>query len=215
MPRPKRTEAQINEMRQRILDAAQALIKENGHEALSIRAIAKRMELSPMALYSYFANREALLAGLGERQRERMQARFAAIALEAETGDIREVLREWLSWHAHMSRTHPQGYHFLWVQPITSPEWLAHHHERLHNNLRHLAQLIQLGIERGVFAERDPLLAAGVVLCMVNGPLILYHNGRLPDAALRDQLAQETVNAALSYLCTASISQEGNSLCPQ
>jgi len=58
-----------------------------------------------------------------------------------------------------------------------------------------------LGIERGIFAGRDPLLAAATAFSMVNAPLFLYHSGRLQDAALRDQIVEETLNAAMDYLC--------------
>ncbi len=71
----------------------------------------------------------------------------------------------------------------------------------MENHRRHLARLIQLGIERDVLTNRDPDLAAATVLSIVNGPLILYHSGRLPDEALRDRMGEETLQAAMDYLC--------------
>lgn len=51
-------------MRQKILDIALALFEQDGVDAISMRAIAARMEVSAMALYRYFANRQALLRAL-------------------------------------------------------------------------------------------------------------------------------------------------------
>ncbi|MCP4141240.1 MAG: hypothetical protein GY755_13315 [Chloroflexi bacterium] len=39
--------------------------------------------------------------------------------------------------------------------------------------------LIKIGMERGDFEERDPLLAAHTVLGMINMPFVLYHTGRV------------------------------------
>jgi len=71
MARPKQTKEQITAMRERILDAAAELLHEQGPQALSIRAITKRLGISPMALYTYFENRAALFAALSERHRGR------------------------------------------------------------------------------------------------------------------------------------------------
>jgi hypothetical protein len=63
-----------------------------------------------------------------------------------------------------------------------------------------LANLVQLGIERGVFEPRNPFLAAGTVLAMVNMPYILFHSGKMIDSTLRDQMVEEVLSAALGYL---------------
>lgn len=132
------------------MDAALALVSEGGPKALTIRAIAKRVGVSHMVLYTYFENHAALVAAFVERQRERMKARRVEIVRQAETGDVREALRE-------------------------------------------------MGIERGVVADRDPDLAAATVLSIVNAPLILHLGGRLQDEALRDQVEAETLQIAMNY----------------
>ena len=200
MARPKQTEEQITAMRERILDAAMALLSEQGPDALSIRAIAKQVGVSHMVLYTYFENRAALIMALSERQLVRMQARHVEILQRVETGDVREVLRESLAFYAQMAQMRPRAYQFMWVQPIDCGH-CARRHRHLENHQRHLSHLIRLGIERGVLVDRDPDLAAATVLSIVNGPLILYHSGRLPDEALRDRMEEEVLQAAMDYLC--------------
>jgi len=199
MPRPKQTPEQIAAMRERILDAALALVSEQGPQALTIRAIAKQVGVSHMVLYTYFDNRAALVAAFVGRQRERMKARRAEIVRRAETGDVREALRESLASYALMAQERPQIYRFLWVQPID-----ASHHTNQHYHLRgqqkHLAHLIQLGIERGIIAGGDPDLAAAAALCIVNAPHILHLSGRLQDETLYTQLETETLKIAMNYL---------------
>src|SRR5262245_25193306 len=50
--------------RQEILDTARAQIAAAGAAALSLRAIARQMQLTAPALYRYFADRDALVTAL-------------------------------------------------------------------------------------------------------------------------------------------------------
>lgn len=61
-----RREREKEELRQKILDAAIELIARDGHEALTIRKLASRIEYSPRTIYLYFADKEALLEDVVE-----------------------------------------------------------------------------------------------------------------------------------------------------
>jgi len=50
----------------RILSAARVVLESEGIEGLTIRRVAQRADLSPMALYRHFADKEALLNALME-----------------------------------------------------------------------------------------------------------------------------------------------------
>ena len=50
----------------RILSAARVVLEDEGIEGLTIRRVAQRAELSPMALYRHFADKDALLNALME-----------------------------------------------------------------------------------------------------------------------------------------------------
>lgn len=209
MPRPKRAEEEIAVMRQRILDAAAAILREEGPGGMSIRAIAERVGISHMVLYSYFENRDDLWASLREKQHERVQARHAAMLARAQTGDVREVVREVLEWHVSFAHDNPRIYRFLWC---ASPEHTADAHaecdmphsprEGFHQIMHHLADLIQMGIERGAFVKRDPFLAALMVSGMINGPLVMYFLPGIIDEETLKRLECEAVEAGLNYLTT-------------
>lgn len=53
--------------RERILDVAVALADEAGIETVSMRNLAERLDVVPMALYKHVANKEALLDGMVDR----------------------------------------------------------------------------------------------------------------------------------------------------
>jgi AcrR family transcriptional regulator len=52
--------------RERILDAALALVRENGLGALSMRRLAQELDVWPMSLYRYFHDKDELVAALAD-----------------------------------------------------------------------------------------------------------------------------------------------------
>ena len=199
MPRPKQTEAEREAMRTRILDAAHELLMEQGPEALSVRSIADRVGVSHMVLYTYFENHEALVQALRARFRGMRRAAHTEELRQAQTGDVVAVMREVLSQYAVRAEEHPRMYKFRWVQPASN---VPHHDPRrpFSGNVQHLSELIRIGIDRGIFMDRDPMLAAATIFSIVHGPLLLFHNGRLAEADLRDRMSAEALEVAMGYL---------------
>ncbi len=62
-----------------IIDAARQIIREGGVEALSMRAIAERIDYSPAGLYEYFASKEEIIGAVCEQNFERFTQRLAAV----------------------------------------------------------------------------------------------------------------------------------------
>jgi len=52
---------------QAILDAAMCIVDEGGERALTMRSLAKSLDLSPGAMYRYFDGRDAIIAALAQR----------------------------------------------------------------------------------------------------------------------------------------------------
>jgi len=65
--------------REAILDAAERCFARSGFHRCTMHDICKEAGVSPGALYVYFASKEALIAGLAERDRSEFQARFAEL----------------------------------------------------------------------------------------------------------------------------------------
>lgn len=76
MPTSRREQAK-NERRDRIIDAADQLIKEVGIEDLSVRMIADRAEVSPATVYNLFHNKSAVLFRLYQRRVASLEDRAA------------------------------------------------------------------------------------------------------------------------------------------
>ncbi|WP_045835038.1 TetR/AcrR family transcriptional regulator [Hyphomicrobium sp. 99] len=66
--------------REHILDAALRCFSRGGFHATTMQTICREAAVSPGALYVYFDSKEALIAGLCERDRAEFAERFAALA---------------------------------------------------------------------------------------------------------------------------------------
>ena len=65
--------------RERILDAARDLFEQDGAEGLSMRKVAAKVGLTPMAIYRHFADKDALMDALALDGLEAWRARLAAL----------------------------------------------------------------------------------------------------------------------------------------
>lgn len=200
MPRPKKTDTEIQAMREQILDTAYAILSASGPEALTSRAIGERMGMAHMSLFTYFKNQAAIRVALREREMSKMRAWEDQIEQHAKTAEISRVVQELLELYIDFARENPNLYRLAWVMPEVGFESMEENRQRMQATVGRLAALVKLGIERGTFERRDPFLAAGTVLGMVNMPHILFHNGKLADPGMRDRMAKEVLSAAMTYL---------------
>ncbi len=200
MPRPKKTPAQLEATREQILDTALAILQESGPETITSRAIAERMGVAHMSLYTYFENQAAILHALSLREILNWRTRQQVFDQRAETEAIPSVVTDLLRFFIAFARENPNLYRLAWVMPEVGGETPAENRQRMQATVGQLAVLLQKGMEAGDFEPRNPFLAAGTVLAMVNAPYILFHSGKIVDPSLRDQMVEEVLVAALGYL---------------
>jgi AcrR family transcriptional regulator len=88
MPRPRSRRGEGEQLREELLDAAEALFNETGDErAVTIRAIVERVGVTPPSLYRHFASKEELVR---ESVARRFDALAAAIADGRAPGEAQE-----------------------------------------------------------------------------------------------------------------------------
>lgn len=103
--------------REVILDAAEAIASQ-GFEALTMRAVAARLEAVPMALYNHFATKEELVNALLDRVLGRFEP-------EPATGDRAEDLRRFARAHRRVLTTHPWAVAPIFSRPNPGPNAAA------------------------------------------------------------------------------------------
>lgn len=202
MPRPKKTAAEIQVMREKILDVTEAILLEDGPDAITSRAIAERLGVSHMSLFTYFENQAAITSALRNRMLSSWSSVFEKIKERALTEDIPPLVKELFGILVTYAKENPNIYRMGWVVPEEGNPYLEEGQQKKLIAADLLASLLELGMERGNFVERDPLLAATTALGMVNMPFILFHTGRVNDPVFRDRMVAEVLSAVMGYLKT-------------
>jgi AcrR family transcriptional regulator len=103
--------------RDKILAAALALSDDSGVEAVSMRAVAERVGVTPMALYPHIGSKAALLDGIVDR----MLGEFLPSALEP-VMDWPDRLRAVGAGARELARRHPAGFTLLFARPAVTAD---------------------------------------------------------------------------------------------
>src|SRR5438105_14872680 len=107
-----------SELRAETLSAARDLIKEEGYEGLTLRKLAQRMQCSPMALYSYFADKQALLTALALEGFEKLAKRFDSTTRRDPFAALRKILLDYIAY----AEDNPAEYRILFLSVETLGE---------------------------------------------------------------------------------------------
>lgn len=105
--------------RQAILEAARKIIASEGPEALSMRALAQRIDYSPAGLYEYFDNKDEIIGAVCE-QGHRLLAQYMQRADASLPPD--EYLLELGLAYLDFAQRNPDFFMLMFVNPATSVE---------------------------------------------------------------------------------------------
>ncbi|MBL3554031.1 TetR/AcrR family transcriptional regulator [Rhodovulum sulfidophilum] len=110
--RPPRADAPVS--RDEMLTAALTLLDDEGAEAFTMRALAKRLNVNPMTIHHHFGGRDGLIGAMSER----LHARISAPQEGTATERIRGLLK---AYHAQVL-LHPGLTMLIFSRPAVFPE---------------------------------------------------------------------------------------------
>lgn len=188
------------ELRRAFLQAASTIFAEGGLEAVSMRAVAAAVGVSPMTPYRYFADKAELLTGLWDQATAALlsQVRAAVDAAPDARAKLRAHLDSWIAyWEAH-----PDQYRLVYMTERTTrrEDRGTAQQSPVYAQLLQLAQetLRDLAREIGV-SDANVVVADEVRLMMAMGFLhATMVNRRYPwsdVAKLRGVFMEETLAA--------------------
>jgi AcrR family transcriptional regulator len=122
----------VDDKRRQILDAALSIADEDGLDAVSMRSVAARVGVSPMALYPYVGSKAALLDGLVGRLLGELTGASAprpvppaGVRPAQRSQDWRVELRTLANRMRALARRHPTAFMLLLSRPSVTPEAAA------------------------------------------------------------------------------------------
>ena len=165
----RRTRARRGEgdrLRDEILGAAERLLIETGSEdAVSIRAVAEAVGVTPPSIYLHFADKNELLFAVCERHFDQFDRYLEAAA--GASGDALESLRLRGRAYVQFGLDHPEHYRILFMgKPGETPVDFDETRMRRIASFDHLVQGVQRCIDAGVIVAGDPVtVAVGMWAC--------------------------------------------------
>jgi AcrR family transcriptional regulator len=156
-------------LREEILEATAALLVEHGTaDRVSTRAVAQRVGCSSPALYLHFPDKATLVYAVCERQ----FTELGRVVDEAVAGEDDPVERLRIAGHAYanFALDHPEQYRIMMMDEEygqafqTSLEDLG-----AQAGMTSIVQAVRDGMDRGVFARRDPMLTVIGLWASIHG----------------------------------------------
>ncbi len=194
-----RKEREKEDMRRRIVDAAQHLFVQNGFEKLSIRAIADEIEYSPATIYLYFKDKSEVLYAVHQQAFGKLMQEFQPIL---SISDPFEKLVTMGRKYTTFAVQNPELFDVMFI--ITAPmETLDCREEiwaegRLSFNM--LVLVVQECINAGIFQKQDPEVAAMMIWSTIHGYTALFIRKRM--SMFSDERRAELMHQAFNLFCT-------------
>lgn len=190
-----RKERYRSELRAETLSAARELIQKEGYEGLTIRKLAKRMECSPMALYSYFADKQALLIALALEGFEKLAKRFDSTVSRNPLNALRKILLDYIAY----AEENPFEYRILFLSVQTIGELKQTRQDLQERNpaFGALFKRVQACIEAGVL-HGDAFAVSTVLWTGAHGAASLLITAKNFPFGSRQQYGEEVVATILS-----------------
>lgn len=199
--KPRNTSVNQTMMRQSICDAALALFRRSGSEAVSMRAIATELGVSTMAPYNYFTGRDELFlevrAGLFRQLTDYMNARVSS---DHVASSLEQVCRAYLSYgHTHAAEYQLlfESWNFDDYQAVIS----KFGPERLRNVkpweilLNHVEAYVE-----AMGSTIDPQLASHLIWSQMHGLLSLHLAQKLVFGVTFQDLVKATIPSIFQLL---------------
>ncbi|MBO0774606.1 MAG: TetR/AcrR family transcriptional regulator [Actinobacteria bacterium] len=183
------------DLRNALLDAAEALIRERGADGWSLREASARVGVAPSAAYHHFDSRDALVRALADRVVARVGERLSGAAATAHGGQqpLIAVGREYVRWAVEDPAVARVAFAAGRTEPATriSP----HPHDVL------AAELDRLAAAGGLPASARPG-AEFVIWAAMHGLGVLVADGlvRLDSPQAIDREAERVLTAVLTGL---------------
>ncbi len=175
-----RKEREKTERRQAILAAAQRLFNEQGFEKVSMRNIAEAIEYSPATIYLHFTDKNELLFALQNQAFGQLRQAFESVfTIEHPAERLQAVGHKYLAF----AFEHPELFELMFILngPMEAVEargeaapWASGRAA-----FDRVVQVMQQGMDAGVFQCADAETAALMVWSQVHGLAALFLRKRL------------------------------------
>ncbi|MCI0519897.1 MAG: TetR/AcrR family transcriptional regulator [Chloroflexi bacterium] len=162
--------------RDEILEAAAQIFRQKGFHAASMQDIAQAVNLQKASLYHHVTSKQDILLALLDRALDMLIQQIEAILVQPFSADQKLRLAIHAYLHTMLEYSDLAAVLLLEYRSL-EPQFHAQHMPRRDRFERLWRDLIQSGMEQGVFECGDAALAARAVLGVLNWTITWYRPG--------------------------------------
>jgi AcrR family transcriptional regulator len=161
------------DVEQSIVDAAEALLVEEGPDALTVRRIASAAGVAPMGVYNHLGGKNGVLDALLIRGFDGLTAAISDVSGDDPFEDLAESGRRYRAF----AREHPSHYALMFEHSVPDYEPSAVAMARAWASFKELEVLVRRAIAAGVIADGDPTEIAQRIWSTCHGVVSLELRG--------------------------------------
>lgn len=184
--------------RQAVIDATRALIADHGLEAVSLRRVGAKLEVTAPALYAYVSDKRDLLRAIADQEFEHLIARYEQVRND----DPLERIRGYCEAYVAQARAEPELFRtmFLFQPDLGRDPEPDHTLPSATRAFQIPAAAVAQAVESGRFRPVDPLVAALSLWVAVHGVTDLLLLGMGIDDQLLEDLTATVIDSAIRGL---------------
>jgi AcrR family transcriptional regulator len=159
-------------LRNELLDTAEAHLAEAGMDALSLRALARAAGVSQTAPYRHFNDKSELLAALAVRGYRKLLEELEAAGRRAGANPV-EQMHSFAHSYVNYAISHPDLFKLMFGPALQPLEDHLELHAASRNTYELVRQIMRRGIDQGVFRDEDDHYMANAGWSGIHGLAIL------------------------------------------
>ena len=175
-----------------IAQVALEILESEGAEAVSMRRVASAVGITPMAIYHYFPNREALLNHITDREFSKL---LEYILAHPSRGNTESRLADILEGYVDYALARPRIFDYVFSRPRPGARSFPRDFQaRRSPTLNPVADVVATAMEQGDLRKDDVWEIAFALWAHVHGYVMLYRAGRI---SLSEKAFRELIHRSL------------------
>lgn len=175
-----------------IVEAARELFARYGFRKTTMDDIAQSLGKAKSSVYYYFKGKEDIFEAVVDAEAKLFRKKLSAVVRE-ERNDPREQLRKYVKVRMESIQQTASFYSMMKDEYLSHLQFINKSREKYYSKeISTLETIIKHGINKGVFEDKDPYMAALAILTSMQGmehPLFLgYIHSREVEIRLNDAL---------------------------
>jgi len=188
-------------LRDDILQVSRSLLIKDGFGKMSMRKIAREVNVSATSIYLHFKNKDELLLALIESSISHLSD---ALQKQLNKGDdpIRK-LEKMADGFIYFALNHPQEYEIIYmVRPEEMPKFPKEKFDQIRKVYELLADIIEEGRQKGILQVDDPLISAYTVWAQMHGVASVVISKRLDTRIPTKTFVEQAVDHVIQGFIT-------------